>query len=258
MDKKYIFIDLDGTMIDHSSDSVRESTRLLLKELREKGHELFICTGRPLSLFYGIEKELGFDSYVAANGSYAVYKNQVILNEPIDPETVKKVVDFFFEKQIDIGFESQDDYVVNSRFTDYMDGFSDLYHLHHPEVRHNYHLDHDIHQMVLYYIKDDFKQFEDHFDGLTFNYSNEYGIDINQIGGLKDLGIKAIQNHLGIDTKDIIAVGDGFNDISMIEYAGLGISMGNAKKPVRDSADVVADDVANDGLYKVFKELKMI
>jgi len=258
LDKKYIFFDLDGTLIDHSENKVRDKTVELLKLLKQNGHEIFIATGRPPSLFYGIDKELGFDSFIAANGSIAVYKNQVILDEPINHEIVSKLVDYAYENKIDVGFESFSDYVVNSRFSNFVDKFSDIFHLHYPEIKKDYHKTNSIYQMVLFHVESDYKKFEAMFPGLRFNYSNEYGLDINKDGGLKERGIEAIKNYLNIDKKDIIAVGDGFNDISMIEYAGLGIAMGNAKDPVKQSADLVAEHISEDGLYKIFKKLNLI
>lgn len=258
MDKKYIFLDLDGTIIDHSTNSVPESAKLAIKQLQANGHEVIIATGRPYSLFYGIEKDLEIPSYIAANGRYVVINGELIYSKPIDPEVVKAVTDYAYENKIDIGFESDSEYVVNSRFTDYSDKFSETYHLHYPELKHNFHLSHDIHQLVLFYTASDFKKFEDMYPTLSFNYSNAYGLDINEKGGLKDIGLKEVVNHFNLDIKNVIAVGDGFNDISMIEYAGVGIAMGNAQDPIKESADYVTDDISNDGLYKAFKHLNLI
>lgn len=258
MDKKYIFFDLDGTLIDHSENKVREKTLLLIKELKKNGHELFIATGRPPSLFYGIDKELGIESYIAANGCIAVYKDDIILNRPIPKQMVKKVVDYAVENSIDVGFESKDDYVVHTKITDLVDKFSDIFHLEYPDVVKDYHLSNDVYQMVFFYTKDDYKRYEEMFPGLWFNFSCEYGLDINLEGGLKDLGVKAMKDYLDIDIKDIICVGDGFNDVTMIEYAGLGIAMGNAKEEVKNRADMVAGHISDDGLYNIFKDLKLI
>jgi Cof subfamily protein (haloacid dehalogenase superfamily) len=258
MSKKYIFLDLDGTIIDHKSNSVPKSTKDTIKRLQENGHEIIISTGRPPSLFYDIDKELNIDSYIASNGRIVVYKGKMILNQAIDKDVVQNLVDVAVKEEIDLAFESINDYVLNSHFTDLPAKFSDVFHIHHPEVYKNYHLDHDIYQMILFYTKKDYKKFEDMFPSLSFHYSNEYGIDINEKGGMKDLGVKAVIEYLDIDIKDTIAVGDGFNDISMIEYAHLGVAMGNAYEHLKSAADIVTDAVDEDGIYKLFKRLEMI
>ena len=226
--KKYIFLDLDGTIIDHKSNAVPNSTKKAIQQLQKNGHEVIISTGRPPSLFGDVDKELEIKSFIASNG------------------------------RIDLAFESFTDYVLNSNFTYLPARFSDIFHINHPVVRKNYHLDHDIYQMILFYDKEDYKKFETIFPTLSFHYSNEYGIDINEKGGMKELGIKAIIDFLNIDLEDTIAIGDGINDISMIKYANIGVAMGNASELVKEAADIVTDDVDKDGIYKLFKKLELI
>ena len=258
MKKKYIFLDLDGTIIDHRSNSVPKSTKTAIEELQKNGHEVIISTGRPPSLFYNIDKELNIKSFIASNGRIVVYNNEVILKQPIAKDVVQNLVDIAMENKIDLAFESFSDYVLNSNFTNLATKFSDIFHIEHPMVQKNYHLDNDIYQMILFYTKSDYKKFETIFPSLSFHYSNEYGIDINEKGGMKELGIKAIVEFLNINIEDTIAVGDGFNDISMVKYAYLGVAMGNADERVKEAANMVTDSVDNDGIYKLFKQLKMI
>ena len=54
---------------------------------------------------------------------------------------------------------------------------------------------------------------------------------------------------------DVIAFGDGDNDIDMLKYAGLGVAMGNAPENVKREADIVTDDAAHDGIFNVVKKL---
>ena len=258
MKKKYIFLDLDGTIIDHKSNSVPKSTKKAIQKLQENGHEVIISTGRPPSLFYGIEKELNIDSYIAANGRIVVYKGKTILKQPLAKNIVQNIVNIAMEEKIDLGFESATDYVLNSNFTDLSEKFSDAFHLHYPKVYKDYHLNHEIFQLILFYTKSDYKKYEKIFPSLNFSYANEYGIDINEKGGLKDIGVKAIINFANINIEDTIAVGDGFNDISMIEYAHLGVAMGNAYNDLKEAADIIIDTVDNDGIYKLFRQLNMI
>ena len=81
---------------------------------------------------------------------------------------------------------------------------------------------------------------------------------MNRENGLKDAGLIAFHKVLGVPKEDMIAIGDGFNDITMIEYAGIGIAMGNSSDNVKEKADFVTDRIENDGLYKAFVKLGLI
>jgi len=258
MRKKYIFLDLDGTIIDHKNNEIPASTKETIKKLMENGHEIIISTGRVPAIFYGVDKELGVDSYIAANGRVVVLKGNMIVNQFIDKKLVIELADLCYENKIDVAFEGLDDYVLNSQFSDLSNKFSDVFHLEYPKVSHNFHLDNDIYQMVMFYINDDYHKFADMFPTLSFHYSNRYGLDVNEKGGMKEIGVKAIIEKLNVDIKDTIAVGDGANDISMIEYVNLGVAMGNACEPLKRAANLITDSVDNDGIYKLFKKLKMI
>lgn len=258
MSKKYIFLDLDGTIIDHKTNSIPESTIEAIKLLQENGHMVILSTGRVPSLFYGIDKKLNIDTYIGANGRLVVHKERVVLAQYIEKDSVQSIVDLSLDLGVDVGFESQTDFTVNSNHSGFSAKFSDIFHLEHPKVWENYHLDHDVLQMVLFYDKPDYKKFETLFPTLSFNYSNPYGIDVNPIGGLKDVGVRALIEDLGIDIKDTIAVGDGLNDVSMIELVEVGIAMGNACQELKDSAKYVTDDVDKNGIFNIFKKLELI
>lgn len=58
--------------------------------------------------------------------------------------------------------------------------------------------------------------------------------------------------------KDSIAIGDGFNDIKMLEGAALSIAMGNAPKEIKDISDYVTDDIYEDGVFNALKHFNLI
>ena len=258
MCKKYIFIDFDGTIIDHGTNSIPESTKKAIKLLQKNGHEIILNTGRGPSLFYGIEKLLNIESYIASNGRYVVHKGEVIYHKPIDKKVVSDLVDLAYNSKIDIAFASSNDYVLHSNFNNLFKNFSDTFHLKHPLVKYNYHLENEIYQINLFYNKSDYYKFEELFPTLHFNLSNSYGLDVNEKGGLKELGMKVFEEQLGIKNEDTIAIGDGHNDISMIEYANIGIAMGNGVKELKEAADIITSSINEDGFYNVFKKLNLI
>ncbi len=259
MHKKYIFVDFDGTIIDHGTNSIPESTKEAIKLLQKNGHEVILTTGRGPALFYGVDKLLNIDSYIASNGRYVVHKGEVLYNRYIDGNIVNELTELAYKNKIDIAFSSATDYVLNSRFTDTSNNFSDVFHLEYPKVKHNYHLDNEIHQITLFYNESDYKtKFVELFPTLHFNFSNHYGLDVNEKGGLKEIGIQIFEEKLGIKNEDTIAIGDGHNDISMVKYANIGISMGNGVEELKKAADIITDDVDKDGFFNVFKKLNLI
>lgn len=258
MNKKYIFMDLDGTIIDHGHNGILPSTLYAISELQKNGHEVIIATGRPPALFFGVDKKLKISSYIAANGAIAVHHGEIIQSNSIDRKLIDKLIRFSIENRIDLGFESRTHFCLFSNHTELPQKFCEAFHLPDPEVLPNHHKENEIYQMVLFYSGKDFKKFESDFPGLSFNYSNPYGLDVNRIGGLKDSGLKAFHDKLGISQDDMIAIGDGFNDITMLEYAGIGIAMGNASDVVKRNADMVTDPIGENGLYNAFVKLGLI
>ena len=75
--------------------------------------------------------------------------------------------------------------------------------------------------------------------------------DISQLGELAEalgVSLEKLCEYVGVTREKLAACGDGYNDIPMIEYAGLGIAMANAKDPVREAADVITLSNDEDGI----------
>lgn len=258
MKKKYVFIDLDGTLIDHNTHQVPKSTLVALAKAREKGHELILSTGRPPSLLYGIEKELGFHSIVAANGRIVIYHDEVLFEKPIPNESIEKLVNIAKRDNIDIAYEGMHDFVLESKHDTLYKKFCKNFHLGLPGFHPGFYKDNKVYQINLFYDKPDFDRFRKELPFLQIEYSCEYGLDITTRGGLKEEGIKVFQEKLGIDIDDVIAIGDGYNDISMLDYVTHSIAMGNAYDEVKEHASFVTTDISNDGLYNAFLQFGLI
>ena len=77
-------------------------------------------------------------------------------------------------------------------------------------------------------------------------------------GHTKATGIGKMCEALGIDRTDTYAVGDSVNDLSMLEYAGVGISMGNGSPEAKAAADYVTTDLNEDGIYNAMVRFGLI
>jgi len=257
MKKKYIFLDLDGTLIDHESNEIPKSTIKALKMAQELNHELFICTGRVPSLFNGIEKKLNIHNYIAANGKLVVLHDKIIRNEFMTESYVDEFVKYAYDHKMDVAFESFYSYVLNSHFSPTTDQFLDAFHLGDAMIIKDYHKQHRVYQLNLTYTGN-YSDLEKMFPYFHFSPANQYGLDVVEGEGMKEEGVKAVVKKLNINVEDTIAFGDGYNDISMIEYVHTGVAMGNANDQLKEKADYVTDDVTKDGIYNAFIKLGII
>ena len=71
----------------------------------------------------------------------------------------------------------------------------------------------------------------------------------------KAWGLAALAEKLGLAREEIAAVGDGLNDLELLEYAGLGAAMGNGVPELKQAADRVLPSVEEDGLAQFVQEL---
>ncbi|WP_248579804.1 HAD family hydrolase [Nocardioides sp. InS609-2] len=72
-------------------------------------------------------------------------------------------------------------------------------------------------------------------------------LDLSPVGVSKASGLALVAERLGVAQADVLAIGDGRNDIEMLRWAGRGVAMGQAVQEVLDAADHVTDSVADDG-----------
>ena len=74
----------------------------------------------------------------------------------------------------------------------------------------------------------------------------------------KGAGLKAAAESLGLGRQEVMAVGDGHNDLPMLRWAGVSVAMGNASPEVKENADYVADSCDHDGLASALNKLILL
>ncbi|MGA4506889.1 HAD family hydrolase [Propionibacteriaceae bacterium G1746] len=84
--------------------------------------------------------------------------------------------------------------------------------------------------------------------GVSYAVGWSNWLDIAPEGVNKASGLEVICADLGIDRADVLAIGDGFNDVEMLAWAGRGVAMGNAADGVKAYADAVTDHFTQDGM----------
>lgn len=88
---------------------------------------------------------------------------------------------------------------------------------------------------------------------LEITSSSPINLEFSQKGVSKESGVRKVCEHMGIDMKNVMAIGDNLNDLRLIRSAGLGVAMGNADDRLKEIADVVTDTNEQNGVAKAIE-----
>ncbi len=261
---KMIVFDLDGTLLT-SNKTISERSRTYLKNLKNNGYVLVIATGRMYESMKDVVKNFDFVDYIITDAGATCYSGEdskIIFSNPIEVETAKKLEQYYSDKcdYIDICTKekvyqytknrnkSSDYYIeVESDWNSIFEKCSDISHI-------------SITMKANEYVKDVYDKLNKQFLDLNIfimqdSYSNEQWIEISKKSISKYDAISKLAEILNIANEDIIAFGDGLNDLDMIMNCGIGVALKNALPEVKNLADYVTEyDHDNDGVIEFLKE----
>lgn len=256
-----IFFDIDGTLWD-KQNVIPESTREAIRLLRENGHQTFICSGRT-RVFINSEDllSLGFDGILSGCGTHLEYKGEDLLYHKIDDELMKKSVQMFYDYDMPM--------VMEGRHMLYMDPeiiSRDPYGRYLLEVMKDHTMpirDNDEHwEVSKFSVLIENKKYKEVIAALSDDYDflvhGTFVMEVVPKGYSKATAIAAICEKLNIDRKDTYALGDSANDLDMLDFAGVGIAMGNGTDVAKEHADYVTEDLHSDGIYRAMKHFELI
>jgi Cof subfamily protein (haloacid dehalogenase superfamily) len=250
-----IFLDLDNTVLYQGKPAkgIIETINLL----KQNNHIVVIATGRNPNLIYGVDKLLGIENMVLANGGFVIFDNKIIRENYIDNQVVKRMMDCADKEGFDLVVEYLDEYISYRKDTNASDEFSKNYNLHKAVLDHTFYPKRKVFAMLVF--KDEVVEKISHlFPELQFNRSSHYGYDINPSGELKAEGIRKVIDYLNYPKDQIYAVGDSFNDMTMLKAVKHGIAMGNAVEPLKEIAEYVTTDVNDFGVHNAMKHYGLI
>ncbi len=257
---KAIFFDIDGTLRDFTEKGIRPGTRLAIHLAKNHGIRCLIATGRHL---LEIQEEnlldgLTFDGYVLLNGSLCLDERFSPLYEnPIPVSQIQAMLALQKELGFSLLFMERNALYV-SHITSQLEKLQAQIGTAIPPVEPHMErgLSHPVYQMSPF--SDDLTP-----DVLSARlplcditrWHDGGAFDITPKGGSKQRGIQKVIEHYGYSRDEIAAIGDGYNDIPMIRYAGIGIAMGNGNEQVKAAADFVTDSLDQDGLLHAVEYL---
>lgn len=259
---KAVFFDIDGTLISFNTHRMPDSTRKALLELRRKDIKLFIATGRGPTSLSDIEHILDFkfDGYVMLNGQYGIVQNKVIHELSLPVVSLEAVIPYLEKENISCEFvEIDHSYLnsVNDKVLELQKVLGSTVKL--PPVNNTDRIyTSKTYQLCAYISENEEKDFFNHMPGCRAVRWNPLFIDVIPEEGGKSVGIQKILNHFGFSQEECMAFGDGGNDIEMLQFAKIGVAMGNATSDVKETADYITADIDCNGISSALLKYNLI
>lgn len=126
------------------------------------------------------------------------------------------------------------------------------------DARENVLFEAPIYQMIGYMTRKETENLAPKIPNCKITRWYEDGIDIISKDGGKDHGIRRILEVHGFTREESIAFGDSDNDLEMLEFAGIGVAMGNAAESVKEVANYVTSHIDEDGIWNACKHFELI
>lgn len=262
-----LVIDIDGTLIDRYGE-ISVENREALALARSSGTRVSLSTGRSFKSSLRIINQLSLDGYhIFFDGALvsSPYPYEEVYAQPIDKAVLEQMIEFADANDIDLELYTTTQYFArretwsteaHRRFFGIEPVIRDFARLWERErvIKGG---------LVVMNPEEEAKaeSFSRHFaDRLHFSQVKVPtfpDVTFNNIlapNTSKGIALEALAGYLGISLAEVVAVGDGKNDISLLSAAGLAIAMGNAHEEVKKVADHVTLNVEEHGLAAAIKK----
>ncbi|MDR4888071.1 HAD family hydrolase [Fredinandcohnia sp. QZ13] len=259
-DIKIVFLDIDGTIL-RPDDTIEQSTKNAVAQLKNKGIEVFLATGRPLHEITDIGDELSISSYIAYNGAFAVHNEETLFNEPLPPSLVDNLLKTSKENNFDIVLYSKNKNIFTSMESEIVKEFIRTFHLKKNALYDDVDKE-DILGSTIITTQEHAEVKFKHIPEIHLSSVNVEGMkncrDVIREKVNKGVAVKAVLNALQLSTEHAAAFGDGMNDKEMLSAVGSGFAMGNANPNLFSYAKYKTTDVENSGVFNGLKSIGLV
>ena len=263
MNTHMIFFDIDGTLMDEKTHIVPESTVRSLRQARENGHRIFICTGRCKNIWPEEVMEIGFDGVVGGCGTNIFYQGEELFHAGLDPVLRREIADDLTRLHIDGVLEGKEKtYFRQDYWMPVVRGIHKENGIFSVQCQLFWDKEEDLEfdKMALWFDESsDMQAFKEKYgDRFDFILRDPTFYEVVPKGCSKATGIAFLCRQLGIRREDTMGFGDSTNDLPMLEYTGISVAMGDGNPDIFPVVDYVTAPVMEDGIEKALKKYKMI
>lgn len=255
---KACFFDIDGTLYDHQTNCIPTSNKKAIYTLQQQGIPCGIATGRHLLEIEeaNLLEDLHFDWLVTLNGQLCYYQNKLVHALPIDKQAIGKILHIATENEIAL-IIVEENRMTSLGHNHWMEQAQAAVHTSIPPQVSMHPPYPAIYQISAFGLPEQLSKFQT-IDTVHVTHWHPGAIDLIPKNGNKTAGIEQLLKDFHISIKEIMAFGDGANDIEMLKAAGIGVAMGNACDQLKQHASYVTTSIEQDGIINALKHFSII
>jgi Cof subfamily protein (haloacid dehalogenase superfamily) len=262
MKYKMLVLDMDDTLLTDDHKISKENKEMLFKA-QELGVYVVLASGRPTLAMTAFAKELELDinnSFMLSfNGAVItdLKEDKVLFEQMLTKHQIHELYDYSLKSKTDI-ITYIDGEIVSETDSEYIDVEKNITGLKHNKVPNFKNaVNSSAVKCILLeepsYLKEVEKDLKVAMPHLSVSMSKPFFLEVAQNGIDKAASVKFLAEKLNIHQSEIIAVGNAGNDLSMIQYAGLGVWVDNVDPELRDKGDFIVASNNNHGVAEVVR-----
>ncbi|MFH6970741.1 Cof-type HAD-IIB family hydrolase [Flavobacterium petrolei] len=260
MKYKMLVLDMDDTLLN-DDHTISNENKVMLSKARELGVHIVLASGRPTPAMIAYAKELQLDnSYIISyNGAVItdLKEDKVIFEQTLTQGQIHELYDYSLKSKTHI-ITYVNGKIVSETDSEYIEIEKNITGLEHNKVvSFKEEVQSSAVKCILLeepgYLKEVEKDLKAAMPHLSVSMSKPFFLEVAQNGIDKGASIKFLAERLNILQSEIIAVGNAGNDLTMIEYAGLGVWVDNVDPELRDKGDVIVASNNNHGVAEVVR-----
>lgn len=268
MSYEMLVLDLDGTLTN-SDKKITPPTKAALMHIQEMGKKVVLASGRPTKGVMPLAKELELEKY----GSYILSFNggriincrgyQEIYNKLLPSAMIQPIYEIVKESNANVITYTDTKIISAFKPNQYTELESNINQMEIKEVDDFLkYVDFPINKLLITVDPKELLEMEKYIKSrfhklINVYQSADYFLEIMPANIDKAYSLQKLLNSMGLTSNEMICCGDGHNDITMIEGAGLGVAMANAQPAVLESADYVTKSNDEDGILHVIEKFML-
>ena len=272
---KAIVLDIDGTLLT-SEKKLSKLTKVSLLKAQKQGVKVILASGRPTTGMLDLAEELElakYDGYlVSYNGSKVidVKTGEELFNQAMTVEEGKAVLEHMKQFDVTVMIDKDDYMYTNDVFSCTLDYKGQPLNIVEYESRGGKYklceqddlagfLDYPINKILTAgkpeYLKEVYQEMKAPFNNqLNCVFTADFYFEFTAQHIDKAKALDTVLSPLGIERRDVIAFGDGHNDITMLAYAGMGVAMENAVSELKRVADFETNSNDEEGIANFLEQ----